>query len=213
MVYLPRQIAVTIDAFVEQGHRIVADPAFPVKVRAERSAAGNALHAQAAANYLTYNQQTALPQRLRLYALMQWIQEVVAANQPGVIDQARPQIEAALPQLTNYEMVLDLSRQIIYGQLGQPLAIQAFQRGQQLALQAFDACPHPSPAATILFLLSRRANDLRQYDAIINTWSRMGPERKSWLWNTRADFWRGTPKGGWRTSRSPRSSRNWRRNG
>ena len=52
VVYLPREIGVTIDATIEQGsnHRITADPAFPLKVREERSAAGGALHAQGALN-------------------------------------------------------------------------------------------------------------------------------------------------------------------
>lgn len=44
VVYLPREMAVTIDALVERGssHHIVADPSLPLKVRYEESSAGRA---------------------------------------------------------------------------------------------------------------------------------------------------------------------------
>jgi TonB family protein len=56
VVYLPREIAVTIDAQIGQGsdgrsdHRIVADPSLPIKVSYQQDAAGHALRAQAALN-------------------------------------------------------------------------------------------------------------------------------------------------------------------
>ncbi|MGI8964632.1 MAG: tetratricopeptide repeat protein, partial [Limisphaerales bacterium] len=146
-------------------------------------------HVEAAASFWSYSQNAAFPARMRLYALLQWTREVVSANQPELVVQARPQIEAALPQITDYELVLDLSRQIRYSKLPRDFALQIFQRGQQLALQAFDATAHPSPAATILFKLCRRANDHAQYDAMIATWTRINDAKRQWLWSESNEYW------------------------
>jgi TonB family protein len=52
VIYVPREIAATIDAQIAQGspHRIVADPALPVKVRYQQASSGHALHALATFN-------------------------------------------------------------------------------------------------------------------------------------------------------------------
>ena len=146
-------------------------------------------HAGAAQNLWTISQNTALHQRKRLYALMQWTREIAAANQPALIAQARPQIEAALPQINDYELVLDLSRQVLVSKIERSFAMQVFQRGQQLALAALSAAGHPATAATILFKFARRANDLCQYDAIISTWTGLNAAKRNWLWSEREDFW------------------------
>lgn len=138
-------------------------------------------HASGAQTYWTYSQNAAMPQRHRLYALLQWTREIMAANQPDLVARARPQIEAALPRITDYELVLDLARQVFYSNLGRDFALQVFQRGQQLGLQTFDNCPHPAPAATILFKLCRRANDLALHDAMIATWARLNEAKRQWL--------------------------------
>jgi len=52
VVYLPREMAVTIDAHIEDGrdHRIVADPALPLHVSYEDSVAGRGMHGECAVN-------------------------------------------------------------------------------------------------------------------------------------------------------------------
>jgi TonB family protein len=52
IVYLPRQLAVTIDARIERGsdHRIVADPGLPLEVNYEEAAGGSAVRALATMN-------------------------------------------------------------------------------------------------------------------------------------------------------------------
>lgn len=52
IVYLPREMAVTIDALVEHGsdHRIVADPSLPMKMSYEGTASGRAVHGECALN-------------------------------------------------------------------------------------------------------------------------------------------------------------------
>ena len=152
-----------------------------------QAAQGN--HADAAQNYWTISQNSALGQRKRLYALMQWTREISATSQPELIGQARPQIEAALPQISDYELVLDLSRQVLISKIERSFAMQVFERGQQLALAALSAAGHPATAATILFKFARRANDLCQYDAIISTWTGLNEAKRNWLWSAREDFW------------------------
>ncbi len=146
-------------------------------------------HPDAATSFWNYSQNTSMPQRFRLYALVQWVREMASANQPGVIAQARPQIEAALPQISNWELVLDLANQIRTYAIDRSFGLQVFQQGQQRALQTFDNCGHPSPAATILFKLCRRANDFALYDAMIATWTRLNDAKRQWLWSEREDYW------------------------
>ena len=154
------------------------------KMQAEQ---GN--YTDAAASYWAYSQRMDMPQRFSLYALLEWTRCVLAANQPDQLAQAQPLLDAALAQITDYELVLDLARQILRSPLDPSYAMQVFEQGQQLALQAFDACPHPSPAATILFKLCRRANDFQAYDSILNSWTRLTPQQQQWLWSERGDFW------------------------
>ena len=144
---------------------------------------------EAAASYLAYSQTATMPARFRLYALLEWTRAVSRAGQPELMVQAKPQLEAALPQITDYELVLDLARQILGSPLEKSFALEIFTRGQKLALSAFDTSSHPSPAATILFKLARRANDFARYDVITASWTRMSDQQRQWLWSERGDFW------------------------
>ncbi len=146
-------------------------------------------HAGAAQGFWAISQNTTLHQRKRLYSLMQWTREIAAANQPELIAQARPQIEAALPQINDYELVLDLARQVLVSNLERSFALQVFQRGQQLAMASFSATKQPGTAATVLFKLCRRANDLCQYDAVISTWTSLTEAKRQWLWSCSTDYW------------------------
>jgi tetratricopeptide (TPR) repeat protein len=147
-------------------------------------------HVAAATGFWTFSQQTALPQKLRLTALIEWTKEISATNQPELVVQAKPQIEAALPLLTDYEQVLDLARQVRASKLGRPFAEQIFARGKTLALAAFDACGHPSPAATILYKFARRAtSDFRKEDVTLASWARLTDAKRAWLWSVKEDYW------------------------
>jgi thioredoxin-like negative regulator of GroEL len=143
----------------------------------------------AAALFWQFYQQTAQPQRLRYYALTEWARLINSNGQSGGTATVKTQIAAALPSLTDYELVLDLARQVKISAFGAALAETAFQKGLQLAMQAFNASTHPAPAATILFKLCRRANDFAHYDAIIATWTALTDAQKQWLWSTRSDYW------------------------
>jgi len=154
------------------------------KMQAEQ---GN--YTDAAASYWAYSQRADMPQRFTLYALLEWTRAISAANQPDQLAQSQPLLDAALGQITDYELVLDLARQILKSPLDPSYALQVFQQGQQLALQAFDACLDPSAAATILFKLCRRANDFGQYDAMLDSWTRLSTQQQQWLWSEGGDFW------------------------
>ena len=141
------------------------------------------------ANYWSFSQSTVVPQQLRLIALIRWTRGVIASNQPELVAQARPQIEAALPLITDYEVVLDIAAQVLVSTLGKDFADAIFQRGQQMALDAFNACDHPSPAATILFKFCRRANDFDAYAAMIATWTQLNESKRLWLWSENSSYW------------------------
>ena len=148
-------------------------------------------HAAAASSYWTYAQNNSQPQRFRAFALMRYALELFRAQQPQLIEQAAPQVQAALAQIQDYEVLLDVARQLRFSrfQQGKALAEDAYQRGKRLALQAFTAAGHPSPAATILFKLSRRAFDFYRLDDIIATWTRLDEAKRQWLWSTNSDYW------------------------
>jgi len=150
-------------------------------------------HAGAAQSYWNYSQNNSVPQRFRLYALLQWVNELITTGQPDLIAQAKPQIEAALPQITDYELLLDLARKIYFSRsrsTWRDFALQIFQQGRQMALQAFNAAGNPSVAVTILYKFCRRAsNDFQDSDAVLSTWTQMTDKKKQWLWSEQQDYW------------------------
>lgn len=149
-------------------------------------------HAGAAQSFWNYSQNSSVPQKFQLYALLQWVTELVSAGQPDLIP-AKPQIEAALPQITDYELTLDLARKVrrtLKDSNSRIFAAEIYQRGQQLALQAFNAAGNPSVAASILFKFCRRAsNDFQDADAVLSTWTQMSDEKKQWLWSESQNYW------------------------
>jgi tetratricopeptide (TPR) repeat protein len=151
-------------------------------------------HVDSAQSYWAYSQNTSVPQRFHVFGLLQWVNELIATGQPDLIVQAKPQIEAVLPQITDYELVLDLARQVFFLPAGhstwRDFALQIYQQGKQLALQAFKATGHPAVAATILYKFSRRAsNDFQDGDAVLSTWSQLTDAKKQWLWSEQQDYW------------------------
>ncbi|MDR3459000.1 MAG: tetratricopeptide repeat protein [Verrucomicrobiae bacterium] len=148
-------------------------------------------HVGASASYWTYAQNESQPHRFRAYALMRYALELFQAQQPQLIEQAAPQVQSALAQIQDYEVLLDVARQLRFSQFkqGKELAENAYQRGKQMALQAFDAAGHPSPAVTILFKFSRRAFDFHKNDDIIATWTQLDDAKRQWLWSTNSAYW------------------------
>ena len=159
-----------------------------------RLQSSNGDHAGAAQSYLAYSQNTNVPKRFQLYALLQWITELAATNQPNLIAQAKPQIEAALPQISDYELLLDLARKVFNLRTGDgswyAFSKQIFQRGQQAAMQAFNAAGEPSAATSILFKLCRRAStDFHDRATVLSIWSQLSDTKKLWLWSEQQDYW------------------------
>jgi tetratricopeptide (TPR) repeat protein len=150
-------------------------------------------HTSAAKGYWNYSQNDSVPRRFRFYALLQWVNELIATGQPDLIAQAKPQIEAALPQINDYELLLDLARKIYFSRnhsTWRDFALQIFQQGKQMALQAFNAAGNPAIAVTILYKFCRRAsNDFQDSDAVLSTWTQMTDEKKQWLWSEQQDYW------------------------
>jgi|GEM_PF-743617 len=148
-------------------------------------------HPAAAQSFWNYAQNDSQPQRFRAFALMRYAFELFQAQQPELIEQAVPQLQTALAQIGDYEVLLDVARQLRFSrfQKGKALAENAYQRGKQMALQAFDIAEQPSPAANILFKFSRRAFDFRRVDDILATWTRLDEIKRQWLWSTNLAYW------------------------
>jgi tetratricopeptide (TPR) repeat protein len=125
--------------------------------------------------------------------VLEWVKELLATGQADLIAQAKPQIQAALPQITDYELVLDLARKIYWGwkdPAWRSFASGIYQQGRQMALQAFDAAGNPSVAADILFKFCRRANnDFHDGNAILATWAQLSDVKKQWLWSESENYW------------------------
>lgn len=142
---------------------------------------------EAAQAYWSFYQQSGQPQRLRLYALLEWTRALVGGKQ--ALATVTAQLQSVIPQLTDFELTLDLARQVRCSALEPSLADKIFEQGRMLAMQNFDVAIHPSAAVSILFKLCRRANDFTRYDVMIDTWTRLSPDKKKWLWSTKSDFW------------------------
>jgi tetratricopeptide (TPR) repeat protein len=154
-----------------------------------QSNAGN--HSDSAASYWTFSQNTQMAQRFRLYATAQWALELFRANQRDLIEQAAPQLEVAVQQIQDWNLLLDVARRLFFSQFQRGIAIStaAYERGKKLAWQAFDSTQHPSPAAAILLKLARRAADRSRFDDVVATWTRLDEAKRRWLWSTNADYW------------------------
>jgi tetratricopeptide (TPR) repeat protein len=151
-------------------------------------------HASAAQSFWNYSQNSSVPQRFKLYALLEWVKELSSTNQPDLMIQAKPQIEAALPQITDYELVLDLARKVYFSHSGhstwKDFALEIYQQGKNMALKAFVAAGNPSVAINILFKFCRRArSDFRDGDTVLSTWTQLSDVKKQWLWSASDDYW------------------------
>lgn len=149
---------------------------------------GQGRPAEAAALFWTCYQQPGLPERFRWLSLVEWTRALGSVSRNEVLAM-QPQIEAAYPVIQDYELVLDLARQVRFSRLRSQFGSRIFERGRTLATQAFENAGHPSAAATILFKFCRRANDFTEYGSIIRTWEAMPPAKRIWLWSTKGDYW------------------------
>ena len=148
-------------------------------------------HAGAAQSFLSYSQNTNAPQRFRLLAMLQHALELLRSGQQSQIAQSAPVLRAALAQITDSELLLDVARQLRYSQYPQSkeLAADAYQRGRQVAFQRFDSAATPAAAVAIAFKFSRRAFDFTQLADIISTWTRLTQPKQLWLWSKDSNFW------------------------
>jgi tetratricopeptide (TPR) repeat protein len=151
-------------------------------------------HAGAAQSFLACSENSSVPQRFQVFALVQWVRELIAAKQPDLLAQAKPRLEAVLPQIADYELVLDLARQVYASPLGHStwngFAQQIYQQGKQQSLLAFAAAGEPAGAIEVLFKFCRRANtDFLDRDTVIATWIQMADDKKLWLWSESEAYW------------------------
>ena len=146
--------------------------------------------AQAAQLYWNYGQVAAMPIRLRLFAQVSWARNLIQSGQPDLILAAQQPLLDAINQTQDYELVLDVARQLILApQELNALAEQVRARGETLANQALNNAEHPAVALSILFKLTRRQNDFGRFTAIVTGWEQLSAENRNWLWTPKGIWW------------------------
>lgn len=152
--------------------------------------AGEGDLAAAIGRYAALAARSDIPARFRLLATLEWARLVVQTGDASALAAAGPPLAAAARELTDYELLLDLARQMTLAP-GE-IAAQAggvFERGQTLARQAFAAQSEPGAALEILFKLARRQSDFGAYGAIAQGWEELPEARRDWLWSRGGLYW------------------------
>lgn len=146
---------------------------------------------EAAEIYRKYCEAGKGPLRFRLQARLLWIQMLVESGAAADLLQARAEMEAALAETNDPEVILNFARQLRFGppQLCE-WGWSLFEEGATLALEQFRAAGHPSVALNILFKLARRqVYDFDRAADAIAFWRELDDETRAWLWSTNGRFW------------------------
>lgn len=133
--------------------------------------------------------ETSVPLRFQLQAMLNWITCLVASGQTDVIVKAKEKILAATTQIEDWELLLNLARQLYQNDSLKELAYQIFSKGEKLAWVEFESSIHPLRAINILWKLTSRQGDLEANASIIKIWESLSNEKKDWLWSDKAEFW------------------------
>jgi tetratricopeptide (TPR) repeat protein len=145
-------------------------------------------HAESARLFLRIADAPAVSARFRLQARAQWLVELLDAE--AVMPDARwkNQIESALADVDNPELLMDVARH--FRAVDNVWAQRIFEGAEAMALRQFREAAHPSMAVEILFKLTRRQlNDFRRANKAIEQWERLDAQRRQWLWSENARFW------------------------
>ena len=131
-----------------------------------------------------------VPERFQLYARLEWLRAAVAVGNTAALAGARDEILGVARRLTDFELLLDLARQMTLAPAEiAAVADEIFNRGERLAHRAFQAEALPEAAALIAFKLSRRQTDLGRFAAITTAWERLPEKKRLWLWSPQAAYW------------------------
>ncbi len=131
-----------------------------------------------------------VPERFRLTARLEWLRTVVASGNLDALAGAREEILTAARRLDDFELLLDLARQMTLAPAEIATAAEeVFDRGERLARRAFQAAALPADAATIAFKLFRRQSDFGRFAAITSAWEEIPEKKKLWLWSPQAALW------------------------
>ena len=150
----------------------------------------NGNHEQAASLYQRFSQQSDYPSTLRTHALIAYAHALFQTGNVGSIAGVKSQLMAAIQQSQDYNLALNLARQLIYSpEELNALALDFLKQGEQLALAAFDKATDPQKAVTILFRLARRQADFGHYTATLKHWSNLSEHKRQWLWTQESNWW------------------------
>lgn len=131
-----------------------------------------------------------VPERFRLLATLEWMRCIAQVADETALGDAAAQLAAAAASIQDYELLLDLARQLTQSpSAAADYAETFFARGQALALERFAAAEHPGTALEILFKLSRRQADFGKYTDIVQGWETLSARQRDWLWSLGSTFW------------------------
>jgi TonB family protein len=150
VIYLPRSLAVTIDATVESpDHGIVADPALPLKVNYLQSGASKSLHGECALN--------GGGEVLRLRTVtgniqLRYADSLVRQQRQWLDQQLRLQLEQAQEQFSQMLAASQSSGQAQqpFQEMVRELEQQQQEMARQLAREIFVLPPQPSRATSVV---------------------------------------------------------------
>ncbi|MGC3990154.1 MAG: tetratricopeptide repeat protein [Chthoniobacteraceae bacterium] len=128
--------------------------------------------------------------RLYLFAQIEWARCVFQSGQPDLISSAQSQISNIVGQINDFEVALDVARQLIRAPLAlKPLCTAFRQRGERLAQQAFANAADAYGANVVLFKVARRKLDFGDFDGVLADWNGLSSSTRKWLWGTNSTFW------------------------
>lgn len=151
-------------------------------------------HAAAAQWSWQLSKNAAVPARFQLRSLLSWVSETLVSATPtqaaAALAQARPQLQNAIVQLQDYNVLLDLGRELTFAPPAlKDLADSAVDRGVPMALAAFALASDAPSAAVILAKTAQRQSDLRRYADVTAFWESLSTAKKTWLWSSKEEFW------------------------
>ncbi|MDD5198378.1 MAG: hypothetical protein PHC88_01120 [Terrimicrobiaceae bacterium] len=131
-----------------------------------------------------------IPPRFQVLATIEWMRCIIQLDDTEALDAAAPQLLATANQIQDYELLLDLARQMSQApSQAADLAPQVFERGENLAVNLLASEENPTAALQILFKLSRRQSDFGKDKSIIKQWEQLTAYQRNWLWTKAGVFW------------------------
>ncbi|MEZ5405124.1 MAG: hypothetical protein R3F23_02795 [Verrucomicrobiia bacterium] len=137
---------------------------------------------------LALTQEIAL--RDRLFAFIGWGKAAAKMRMLDTIPDIAAQFRVVVSPVQDYELLLDLARQLIYApEALNQLVPELLNKGLTLGLKTFHKSKLPEAASRALWRITRAQSEAGENEAIIQFWETLSSQKKEWLWNLSASYW------------------------